>query len=94
MKKAEEIESVQQWQSSGQTQKAYCQTIGIKRSTFANWVARSKEKPKSGFLAITPPTQPVPENIELVYPNGVRLKTTASAIHLFSELIQAWPCSV
>jgi predicted DNA-binding protein (UPF0251 family) len=51
MKKAEQMHlTVQHWKESGLTQKAYCEKIGIKRTTFANWVNRSKEKPDNGFI--------------------------------------------
>ncbi len=82
--------SVQQWKESGLTQKAYCEKIGIKRTTFANWVGRSKEKPANGFITITPPIEPISDSIEIIYPNGVRLKTTSFPIHILSELIHTW----
>ncbi len=82
--------AVQQWRESGLTQKAYCEKLGIKRTTFANWVKRSKAKPGIGFIAITPPAQPTPGGIELIYPNGVRLKTSSPGKHILSELIRIW----
>ncbi len=79
---------VQQWKESGLTQSVFCEKIGIKRTTFANWVKRSKEKTGERFVAITPPTRPVLESIELIYPNGVRLKTSTTHIPILSELIR------
>ena len=89
MKKAEQMHLVvQQWKESGLTQKVYCEMIGVKRTTFANWVKRSKGQPGKGFIAITPPTEPVSESIEIIYPNGVRLKFSISQLHVLSELIR------
>jgi transposase-like protein len=89
MKKSEQmLQSVQQWKESGLTQKDYCQMIGVKRTTFANWVRRSREKAGSGFLAISPPSRPVSQSIEVVYPNGVRVKASTSDIPVLSALIR------
>jgi transposase-like protein len=89
MKKAEQMrQAVQQWKESGLTQKAYCEKIGVKRTTFANWVGRSKEKAAGGFIAVTPQVKPVSESIELIYPNGVRLKINATHISVLSDLIR------
>jgi hypothetical protein len=94
MKKAEEIYlAVQQWKASGLSQTAYCEKIGIKRSTFANWVGRSKEKPASGFIAVVPPSEPVSEGMEIIYPNGVRLNTRCADPVILAELIRFYSCS-
>ena len=79
---------VEQWKESGLTQKVFCEKIGIKRTTFANWVKRSKEKPGQGFAAITPPIKPASESIELIYPNGVRLKASITDIPALATLIR------
>ena len=89
MKKSEQMyHAVQQWKESGLTQKAYCETIGVKRTTFANWVGRSKEKERSGFIALKPIADPIPESIEVIYPNGVRVKAPATHISVLFELIR------
>lgn len=80
--------AIEQWKESGLTQKAYCEKIGVKRTTFANWVGRSKEKPAPGFIAVTPPIKTVSESIEVIYPNGVRLKASTTHISVVSELIR------
>jgi len=92
MKKAEQMRlAVQQWKESGFTQQVYCETIGVKRSTFANWVKRSKEKnPQGGFLTLNPPIEPGLEVLEIIYPNGVRIKANPAHIHLLSALIRAY----
>jgi DNA-binding XRE family transcriptional regulator len=90
MKRAEQLHHVQQWKESGLTQRTYCEKIGVKRTTFANWVARSREETTNGFLAIAPLVEPISESIEIIYPNGVRLKTTSSSIAILSELIHRW----
>jgi len=89
MKKVEQMRQlVQQWKESGLTQKVFCEKIGIKRTTFANWIKRSKETPRVGFVAVTPPIKPVSESIEVIYPNGVRLKISATDIPVLSDLIR------
>ena len=91
MKKAEQMISVQQWKESGLTQQVFCETIGVKRTTFANWVKRSKEKnPQGGFLALRPPIEPGSAAFEIIFPNGVRLKAHPVHLHLLSELIRAY----
>jgi predicted DNA-binding protein (UPF0251 family) len=89
MKKVAEMrQAVQQWKESGLTQKVYCEKIGVKRTTFANWVARSKEKASAGFISVKPQVKPISESIEVIYPNGVRLKINASHIPVLSDLIR------
>ncbi len=82
--------AVQQWKESGLTQKAYCEKIGVKRTTFANWVGRITEKKQTGFVAIAPTIGSSPQNIELIYPNGVRLTTTTCDRHILYHLIRCW----
>lgn len=75
---------------SGLTQKIYCESLGIKRSTFANWVKRSKEKANMGFVSITPPPSGYSEAIEILYPNGVRIKAAATDLKTISALINLY----
>ena len=35
---------VEAWRTSGISQNEYCKTLGVKRTTFANWVSRNKRK--------------------------------------------------
>lgn len=91
MKKAEQMRlAVQQWKESGLAQHHYCEKIGVKRSTFANWVKRSKEKPESGFIALRPSIELGSQALEIIYPNGVRLQAHPAHLHLLSELIRAY----
>ncbi|UKJ08653.1 IS66 family insertion sequence element accessory protein TnpA [Solitalea lacus] len=82
--------AVQQWKESGLTQQAYCEMIGVKRTTFANWVARCKARTETGFIAITPPTEAVSATLEIIYPNGVRLNASFAPVHLLAELIRLY----
>jgi transposase-like protein len=89
MNKAEQMrQAVQQWKESGLTQKVYCEKIGVKRSTFANWAKRSRDTPGQGFVAIPP--EPVTEGIEIIYPNGVRLRVRAAHLPVIAELIRCY----
>jgi hypothetical protein len=91
MKKAEQMElAVQQWKDSGLTQKAFCEKIGIKRTTFATWLGRSRENGKTGFITIAPERKPVLEAIEIIYPNGVRIKTTSCQKQILADLIRLY----
>lgn len=91
MNKAEEKRQlVHQWRASGLTQKVYCEKMGIKQTTFTNWVKRCKEKPASAFIPVTPPVDHFSEGIELIYPNGVRLQVASRTKHILSELIHIW----
>ena len=82
--------AVQQWKESGLTQQAYCEQVGLKRSTFANWVRHSKESPENGFISLTPPMEPGSAALEIIYPNGVRLKVHSSHLRILPELIRSY----
>ncbi|TCC95397.1 hypothetical protein EZ449_21925, partial [Pedobacter frigidisoli] len=76
MKTSEEkMLAVEAWRVSGMTQQEYCKTLGVKRTTFANWVSRNKRKRAvSNFVRVTATTVITPTLIDVVYPNGVIVK--------------------
>ena len=78
---------VQKWRESTLTKKEFCQQQGIKESTFGYWIARSNEKRKRGFLPLTDPASGSTSPIEIIYPNGIRVKVTAADLKTISQLI-------
>jgi len=96
MRKAEEMFAlVEEWENSGQTQKVFCQEQGIKLGRFAYWLRKKRQNGESigGFLPIrvSPPSQ-MAEPIELVYPNGVRMRVWQTEPGVISGLVRLWGC--
>ncbi len=77
---------VQKWRESTLTKKEFCQQQGIKESTFGYWIARSNEKRKRGFLPLSAPCAGAAP-VEIIYPNGIRVKVTAADLKMISQLI-------
>lgn len=78
---------VAEWRSSGMTQKAFCREAGIKPGTFSYWVSRSRQGDKSGFAELLP--ERVTE-LEVVYPNGVKIKVPSGDANTLSLLIRLY----
>ena len=70
---------VEQWQESGQTQKAFAKAHNISRPCFSYWRTKYEESQSlattsSGFIAVTPDELASKEvAIEMVFPNGIRV---------------------
>lgn len=87
MKSREEMEAeVKRWRESGLKKKDYCQQQGITESTFSYWITRINQSGQEGFVAIKTPTG-VSSSIELIYPNGVRVKVCSTDLKTISQLI-------
>jgi transposase-like protein len=97
MTKAEKMfELVDQYYSSGETRKAFCQQHGLKVSTFAYWISRRRARaPQGGFTALTIAPPPAgTEPVELIYPNGIRVRIPDGNPEAVTRLIQLYePCS-
>ena len=78
---------VQNWRQSGLTKKQFCQQRGIKESTFGYWITRSNEKRKRGFLPLSELPSGQTSPIEIIYPNGARIKVAARDLKTISHLI-------
>ena len=78
---------VQKWRESTLTKKEFCQQQGIKESTFGYLIARSNEKRKRGFLPLTDPASGPTSPVEIIYPNGVRIKLSLRDLKTISQLI-------
>src|SRR5699024_3225387 len=82
---------VEQWKSSAQPRKVFCQHHDLKLSTFAYWIAKKKrmEEPSGGFLPIEVGTD-LPLQITITYPNRVRISVDSADARLISWLITLW----
>jgi hypothetical protein len=78
---------VQKWRESTRTKKEFCQQQGIKESTFGYWITRSNEKKKKGFLPLAERPSGSASSLEIIYPNGVRIKVSAQDLKSISQLI-------
>ena len=82
---------MEEFEASGQTQKEFSASRGIAVPTFNYWLRKlKKEKDEpSGFvrLGTAPATG---EQLELVYPSGVKLKTSSGDLSLLSRLIRLY----
>lgn len=82
---------VERWRQSGLSQRAFCQEIEMKVATFAYWVSRTKEaEKKKGFIPLGPGQGLSASEMEITYPNGVRVKVAASDLKILSQLIHLY----
>ncbi|MGE8422145.1 IS66 family insertion sequence element accessory protein TnpA [Sphingobacterium thalpophilum] len=74
------------WQRSGMSKKRYCAENGINEATFYYWFSLSKENDTSrgGFIAMDKTCGK--GDVEVIYPNGVRIKV-GTDLGLLSQLI-------
>ena len=87
----EKMLAVEAWRVSGITQQEYCKTLGVKRTTFANWVSRNKRKKAvSNFVRVTATPVIIPTLIDIVYPNGVIVKASSDDLKTLSNLIRLY----
>jgi transposase-like protein len=88
------FEIVEECLRSGKTQKEYSQEAGIGYAKFNYWVCkyRKQQQPSSGAGFIKIGTFPTgePQEIEVLYPNGVRLKVGGANLSLISQLIRLY----
>lgn len=72
----EMFQMVEQCQSSGKTNKAYCQEQGIKQSVYYYWQKKYRDhhQTTSGFVPIKLKGEyGNPDKIEISYPNGIKV---------------------
>lgn len=80
---------IEDWQSSGKSKKQYCLEKGINEAKFYYWYSRNNEKggtPRR-FIPIEKPSGA--GEIELSYPNGVKLKVNGD-LSLLAQLIRLY----
>lgn len=83
------LSMIADWQQSGMSKKRYCAGNGINEATFYYWFSRSKEKQagSDGFITIDKVVKN--SDIEVIYPNGVRIKADTD-LGLLSQLIRLY----
>lgn len=83
---------VEDFHRSGKSQKEFCLEQGIKTSTFSYWIKKKRlsENPKEAFLKIDTTPSLSAEVLEILYPNGVRLKITQTELSMISALIRLY----
>ena len=92
MTKSENMfELVDQWKQSGKSQKAFCEQMDLKVATFAYWIAKKKRsgQTRDGF-ALVDVSGEVNQQMEITYPNGVKLTTSQGDLSLISRLIKLY----
>ena len=81
---------VDQWKTSGVTQKAFCAEQGINTHTFSYWVAKHKQigsgKPAGGFVGVDVSGLVESPPVRIAYPNGVVVSCPANLL-LIGQLI-------
>lgn len=83
---------VESYQESGKSQKDFCQEQGIQPSTFSYWIKKKRlsENPTESFLRIDTASALATNHLEILYPNGVRLKTSQTNMSVISALIRLY----
>ena len=88
-KRSAMLSMIADWQISGKSKKAYCSENGITEATFYYWLSRSKQNDKVYGSFITIDKAPIKRNIEIIYPNGVRVNVE-NDLALLSQLIRLY----
>jgi hypothetical protein len=83
---------IQTWQQGKQTQQQYCHENNLAYHTFLYWLNKIRLKKKPNEQAFIPvqmgqPPNPTQVELEISYPNGVRLRVPAD-IQLIGQLIR------
>ena len=78
---------VKSWRESGLKKKEYCQQRGISESTFSYWITRINKSKGRAFIPLLPAEGINDSAIEVIYPNGVRVKVSAAHLKTISALI-------
>jgi len=81
---------ISDWRESGKSKKQYCLENGVSSSTFYYWFSRSKSPSgySEGFVEIAR-AKPEIVAVEIIYPNGVKLKVEPD-VALLSQLIRLY----
>lgn len=88
MRQREQMElEIRKWRESGLKKKEYCEQHGISVSTFGYWITRINQNKDKGFIPLVPTQSGGASCIEVIYPNGVRLKVSNSDLRIISRLI-------
>lgn len=88
-KRAQMLSMIADWQQSGKSKKVYCAENGINEATFYYWFSRSKENDSATGSFITIGKSGRNSEVEVIYPNGVRIKADTD-LGLLSQLIRLY----
>lgn len=86
-KREKMLNLVAEWRTSGVSQQQFCKSRGLTLGKFSYWVAQSKPKSDSGFIALQPDKPARSEYVEIHYPNGVMIKVDSRDLAVISGLI-------
>ena len=83
---------IEEFHQSGKSQKNFCADQGIHPSTFSYWMKKKRlsENPREAFLKIKTTIPSPADQLEILYPNGVRLKTSQKDLSVISALIRLY----
>lgn len=85
---------VEKWRASGELQADFCRQHDISVSTLSYWVTRKNKAAQTpaqrGFVQVDAGPAPQSCQIELVYPNGVRVRADGANTALIGSLIRVW----
>lgn len=91
-KEQEMFALIEEFENSSLNGRDFCKAKGLVPSTFYYWKKKKslEESARSGgFIAIHP--KPATDGIlELIYPNGIRLRLEASQLSLISRLLRLY----
>mgnify|MGYP003412472688 FL=1 len=88
-KRAQMQSMISDWQESGKSKKQYCLENGIHQAKFYYWLSRIKEETGSSGSFIPIRQSSGKSTIEIIYPNGVRLKVEKE-LNLLAQLIRLY----
>ncbi|WP_286862864.1 MULTISPECIES: IS66 family insertion sequence element accessory protein TnpA [Sphingobacterium] len=83
------LSMIADWKQSGKSKKAYCAENGINEATFYYLFSHSKENETSRGSFITINKTRGKGDVEIIYPNGVRIKAE-NDLALVSQLIRLY----
>lgn len=90
-KEQEMFALIKEFESSDLNGREFCKTKGLVPSTFYYWKKKKarEEAGSFGFVAINPPPA-TDGTLELIYPNGTRIRLGSSQISLLSKLLRLY----
>jgi hypothetical protein len=80
---------IEDWRSSGKSKKQYCLEKGINEAKFYYWYSRINETESTPRSFIPIEQRLSVREIEVFYPNGVKLKVNAD-LSLLAQLIRLY----
>ena len=85
---------VEEFLKSGKTQREFSLKAGIGRAKFNYWVCKYRNQhqgqPSAAFIRVETTLDKQDEQLEILYPNGVRLKAGGTDMSLISQLIRLY----